>query len=831
MAGASTPRSDDNTSSLGDSHYDHITESDLQTSDDEDLDDTGVSVSTRGLDDMSSISDFNETRSASSQADPQESYASEDLIAPFGDHEINESGMTVTDEKEDSSPSTPDSSIEFEEPPCGTDQVAAIHTIRNFDAQQTRDILARLRIDDPPARLAATVRQTMSRERLALEEPFRILYIGNRFAKDRIVDKIARSLAVPLLDDSKEPTARVQSSRFNVMPVSDFGSDKPPEVTLVPSVGVDLVVDECTAAKTSKQDKRPDSLGLRLNDSIWYSSIHKDNKFGLEPREHWQLPHVAIFFCSDSDSMETRQTRLYARSFMARHAVPSIIVSESPLFERLTEHFALDTHSIHMCLESRSPGDRGNLVYKRLPIDLSTFLNIDARQMNRNLACLTGLHPGRDSKGLFGQGRPTMSRARTVSSDGDVEKLPSHYYGLSQSVSFLGERTRHEWRALALLASVLMIGVLGTTFALVFHQPQYPMQTFPVRQIRHQGPMSTSSISASLSTSQSSSLMTPSDTLQAKPSPASTDRDPKSLMVAMTGTDYSYGGGDGSSNILNESDEFKLQILGCCHVILKPPRRHTILKKAPQLFVEIHRLDQPIEARLGKLFDGVYELGLKQEDAYGALNVTVSTRSKPLLNQTFLLDFGTSWLNLASLKGRVAMASNRLQKDLQVFQSRLQNTLGEVNLDIRVFANHTKRVALETTQEAKRLRDLSLRQTQGPRSMIASKAKDLSYQVSRNGLALSKEIVLRSHTVSTAVYRRAARLYETTSFAEPLRQLPDLSHLRNSETFTLLKYQRQACQIWQKLIGTQMRAVDFSFTRVGKETSCWGSKSCKKQRK
>src|SRR5207302_4645332 len=110
----------------------------------------------------------------------------------------------------------------------------------------------------------------------------------------------------------------------------------------------------------------------------------------------WKLPPLAVVFSSEDDNMQRKTTRGYARTFMARNSVPILAISQDPLYHKLTENYTLDTRSVHMCLESQSDSKYGHLVHKRLPIDLNTFLNLDVRQMNRNLACVTGISPKSD---------------------------------------------------------------------------------------------------------------------------------------------------------------------------------------------------------------------------------------------------------------------------------------------------------------------------------------------------------------------------------------------------------------------------------------------------
>ncbi len=68
-----------------------------------------------------------------------------------------------------------------------------------------------------------------------------------------------------------------------------------------------------------------------------------------------------------------------------------------------------------MCLESRDPAVP--TIAQRLPIDLASFTNIDARQMNRNISYLTGLvEPVEETAVLDPNRKPRMrpGRPRTM---------------------------------------------------------------------------------------------------------------------------------------------------------------------------------------------------------------------------------------------------------------------------------------------------------------------------------------------------------------------------------------------------------------------------------
>jgi hypothetical protein len=596
MSGRSDIHSDDNASSLGDSTYEILTDSTVLTSDDEDRDDNTDSVASldeHGVDDALSLAGTEASEETASTSSRSDSRAETHGIPEFhgldrDTHsvEASASGLTLRGEERSSTPP-----IEFEEPAFLGEQVSVTHTVCSFSEQQTSEILKHVRIADPPTRLTATVRQTMAKRGLAIDEPFRVLYVGSSTAKGEIISKIGASLAVPMAE-----TSHRRSSRFNVVPVSSFGDSSSPEVELIDSFGLELVVDECTHARTTKVDARPDTLTLNLNNSFWYRSRCDDSGFHLESPTYWKLPHLAVFFCSDDDNISARQTRLYARSFMARHAVPSIVISQNPLYGRPVESYTLDTRSVHMCLESRSATLLGNRVLKRLPIDLSTFLNIDARQMNRNLACLTGLYAGRDAPQP--PDREQTPLPRNMSSE--YTEVSACQYGLAQSLDFLRERKNKGFWAAALVTGLFAVALATITLS--------PYSDGPVQMSwwsRNKGPenyiqvVSTpaSSITAATTTTAPSATLSPQPHDSNALSSSETDH-PMSNSVANPSLDFVGILFNQPLTALNDSDKFKLHIIGDSHMILRPPRRFALLKKPPKIFVRVTRNDRVVDVRL-----------------------------------------------------------------------------------------------------------------------------------------------------------------------------------------------------------------------------------------
>ncbi|ERT00741.1 hypothetical protein HMPREF1624_01973 [Sporothrix schenckii ATCC 58251] len=324
-----------------------------------------------------------------------------------------------------------DQSIEFDE---GTDvkpyieKVSVKHTVREFSEGESAIIAANMGMtSDAPKRMAATVCQTMSRHCLSTREPLRVLYVGNDGAYDDITHKISSALlasAPPPGSPSLGAERRHSSTAgiYNIVPISAFGSAKVPEIDEIQLMGVSeyyIKVDRCVKAAeiVSEGESFPDDTvySIELDSGMVHSSVF--NPSGSVVTPEWALPHVAVFYVSGNDDDQAETTRSAAWEFMTRHAVPSIFVSHAQPFSRSPyagrwQNF-VDHAAVHLSLESRDPSKP--MVSERLPIDLGSFLNIDARQMNRNLAYLTGLKDSRTKENKF-TGKSAGTNSATVSS-------------------------------------------------------------------------------------------------------------------------------------------------------------------------------------------------------------------------------------------------------------------------------------------------------------------------------------------------------------------------------------------------------------------------------
>jgi hypothetical protein len=683
-------------------------------------------------------------------------------------------------------------SIEFEEPfSLGTETISVKHTVAGFDEEKTAETLRGTKWPHQPKRLFVTICQTMTKEGLSTRDPLRILYIGSHSAKQDIIHKIASSVTASVESGKRGQRLRHASSQlYNVVPVSEFGSERTPEIELMHSSGYQIKVEDCTFAQTLKFEdapERPDVIKLTLDDSFAYHSVPEGDGFTIEPT--WELPHVAIFYCSDGDDIEARRTRTVARTFMSRHNIPSIVISHKQLFDR-GQCMSLDPHSIHMCLESRDVNGRGNIIHRRFPIDLASFLNIDARQMNRNLAYVTGLHES--PKTAADPSITELRKAESVPAKGLARVLPANWFKTARSVCTQRseQRQRPLWR-IGLSIGVLLLSVYVGAFTDIrsYRFARVPSDASISVNSKIMSPVPVlSTISASLSllapsitlTSTSVAISTSTRTVTVtqslSPGPNSLSVVPPMEIGKLT---------QAAQNLVksfNKSVICSAEILGDREILIRIPSatKFSWFTK-DSMFVNITRENITVDTeRLYSSEEGIVLL-LPKKEAHGVLNISIITTKKPRVNETFQVDFGTSafqsWQNMVNKIMMTWMPEDGNIVDPDIFaqmRERAEHMAEEILVQSQSTFAHVDEV-----------RRVAMEQAAAASASLAEIAKSMSLEAAKRSAILSKEVGIQLAEAEK-------------KFSKNLRAL---HHLREPLDDGILRAQIQSKLLWLKLQG------------------------------
>jgi len=276
---------------------------------------------------------------------------------------------------------------------------------------------------------------------------------------------------------------------------------------------------------------------------------------------------------------------------------------------------------------------------------LDSFANIDARQMNRNLAYLTGLYEAADEADDLS----TMLQQTEASSPlGKGE----YYTGKVPSLArILESMERNKWwlalivpLIMSLLASLFLAALDGDTLAGNLGSVQNATST-PVL------PLSAATIISSLTstTSRSVPATTSTSVVYTNPNKAAkaSSAQPSTSSLASA---LSYAGflSEPSAVVTIEPEVKKTTCTAHIHsaneilVTIPSGRKASWLAKGA-IDINVYRGQEPIKTKLSVVDEGlVLEVG--QKDAYGSLNVSVITTRRPKIDETFTVDFGKPML-------------------------------------------------------------------------------------------------------------------------------------------------------------------------------------------
>ena len=801
---------DDTTSSLGDSSYEFIDERSNASTDYEDQD--PMTESTTSSDGHG----FDQIDNQPQQAPPSnhDNQPPQDLdSASFGSHDISSESehlslnqptqkhktlehiMTEPDEQHES--------IQFEE-----SSVINLNSSRFTEVSHTLQVLEKLDRSEElydtlgssfPGHLAVTVKQTMTTDGLTPEGgSYKILYVGPPENREPIVQKIGTALAASLKCSTPDSESS-RPSKFNIVPISGFGETATPEVVLIDSSGLELNVEECRYATFTKREAGNDTLHLEMADGKVVHSTWNGLKFALS--SDWKVPDIAIFCLPEHETPQSKQTRQLARSVMSRHAVQSIVITQTEQWYKNREHITLDYLTPHVCIESRSSKPGLSQVIKRVPIDLATFLSIDAGQMNRNLACLAVAH---------GSSRARPRHIGEVASTNKANSIQSYicsfldYYLSDNQREALESLERFEPMAICavFLMSLFLLGLGVSGFlgaSKVSNSRIFPMTAISTTALASTVPPLSSF--APLATS----------TVQTTASQISTTRS------LSPNTDIASFLLDAYILAPNKSEQFKVHVLGDCHIVLRPPHWFSKLKKPPQLSFKVLRGRTELEHQLTTLFDGVYALQIPREDAYGLLNVSIWTGPKPNINENFEVDFGSSWLRVAGWKRATRAFRESVRDDLRSLKTTLRNMYGQAKTEfaasleqqrakVKAQKETEKAIIQSHYKTAVRTQKLLVAKTtnftRNFKTQIHERKGIISKQIRATARQVSNDMSLYTRNKTSMISQRTrllARAATTVNVKKAARGILDTKRKQLREA------QKAALKMWWKLRGVPKR--------------------------
>ena len=505
--------------------------------------------------------------------------------------------------------------------------------------------------------MIGTVRQHMANELYQPDRPYRILYVGPDTVENAIIQKIASALISQL--GPHRNLSRSSKSTFSVIPVSAFGSQGSPEVVLVSSSGLQISVDRCTSARLGKyQDTEALYIGLDNDETV--CSIG-NGPFTMTSSS-CTLPDLGIIFVDERDISSTKLVQSYAQSFMNRHQVPFILISSQQSWTKSAFYDDVNICLPHLCIEAcPSLGDKSQ-VLARLPIDLASFIKLDAVQMSRSLAYVHLLKNG----GVVGVQKDSES---TDNKKTHFQKVTTK--SKAQELCTLVERSLHMRPKLLFLIGAFLCSAL-TYIALI--QSASQVGKVPVAQnVKHTGKAQASTLTSTSAVAGAQVSFTSSATasihIQGMSPTHSSDLSPTVTQSDVTN--------------INGSERFMVSVSENYHIVLQPPPWFNALRKPPALSLSISRGNESVHFAHTPSANGTYTLRLEQNNYHGMINVTVWTTRKPLLKESMIIEFGNTWLNMFNGRMNKKLITRNAGESLGMNVFRFQNLLALTRLRAR----------------------------------------------------------------------------------------------------------------------------------------------------
>ena len=672
----------------------------------------------------------------------------------------------------------------------------AWHFAKVFEGEEKEKICQDFRLSCRPQKIIGTIRQKMSREPLRLISSYKLLYVGPNNAKQPIVQKISAALACSLNEDLAN--AKSSPSRFSIVPISAFDSGSEPEVVLVNHMGLEICIEECTSASLVREQADSDKISLTMNNNTVVQSAWHDDAFAVSST--YTLPSLAIVFIPENEEAVAKQTRLLARSFIGRHNIPAIVLSDFG-WKGPIQSITLDYRTPHFCIEADGLPDQQR-VLKRLPIDLFSFLDIEATEMSRNLAYISRT----DDNTQPDVGKPTQFGTKVV------DAITNRRTTCRDHPTSIGQRTQPTFWSISRLSSTLLLGLLLST--IIFNLVNKKLDLLSKGGSPDPIVMSSLSLSPFPSSTTVPSLPTTSQPVsKARIMEANQPFLTKSLSALHTNTDLASFLLKSHEQPPSTSEKFKLHVIGDCHIILRPPRWLTALKKAPALIFNVARGSRSVDYQFSTLFDGVYALKVAKEDAYGTLNVSVWTVKKPMINETFQVEFGNPWLNFAGWKRATQVVTGQVHERLHSAQTGLTNLYENAGSGIQVFAQSAIDSANYALKEVEKAGMISLNESAKTTDLMIHQSRELlrtfSEQIHRRSTTVTLYLVAQRNDIqieiaslpqkmSSLLSRQSDIISKAATRLNVVRLANDIQIYRETH---LVESQKQALRIWWTIRG------------------------------
>lgn len=523
------------------------------------------------------------------------------------------------------------------------------YSVRALDRQESATVKRRRNMSSDAEQLHIPVRMTMSKHLLALEQPLRLLYVGDPNQRLDVLAKFGDALLA-------SPRG-MEESRLGVISTS-HDHNGPYEIG---PIEAQMVIDECIAVASIKiQPGQQEQIHLRLKkgNGAYFKSTWNNGRYEVSPQQEWSPPDLAVLLYSVHDDKVARERLRLTHTFMERHNVPMVLLCDSPTWESEMNFPELGLNNLHLCIESKLGGESTGRILERVPVDLGTFESVDAAQLNRHIAYLLGRRNvaylletqdvGRDFH-LKPTSRSTMFSPPTVMKD--IEKnLSKSFYQADVNLRQLLEQPALQ------IAGGLILTLISS---IVIYCSLWAMSPAPL--VQHGGFVSPSSVSqlpTSSLPSTTSTVAVPSIQASLPNSLVALEKFETSLSTIPTDLKDTVRKTNAPAEASNDPGTFTVDILEPYQLLVTGPRK--VPRKGLRFIIAVHRGSEKLDAQVSVPVNHTWTVTLAPKDCFGKLNVTV-TVEKPFEELIYEVDFGTTLSNFSKwYRSRLAMAQQIL---------------------------------------------------------------------------------------------------------------------------------------------------------------------------
>lgn len=614
-------------SSLDDSTYEMLTDSLIETSDDEAHTASIASTSDeRTPDDVSTFSDDDDDDNDFEKDHPtleestrsmHASTAHDELETPMATSGDDSMLTMVPDHLESSRGSRMVIHLDEESTHNGEASLGSA-VLRAFPSPQEMPKILEM-YEQPQVRVV--VKAALSSHYLSTPETYRILFLGlpDTWVQDDIVAHIHAALT---------------RSSSNTRSVMVRGQMEP--------LGTVIDSQSCVELKSQPANSAGSSFVMLMANGQLINFSRREAP-----------PYDLVVLCQTHKRNSDPGLQVHdLRSVFRQHQIPLIELTDIKPYGAGTAEY--DGHSLAVCMEGRSDDGAAFELLEVLPLDAYKFCEIDPAQINRHLALLS---PRLATPAL--QAKPRTSLAAMTDTLCAIGKQLRTGAPAPTKVLLL---------SLALVAMLSAFVLSPVYMPLVLQKPtDMAADSSAITNVPVSSPLVTPPAVSSLSVFPVSSL-------------SSSSALPNGLTLVPPVANAPKPKPKPNKNKDEKSGGFEIQTAGEKQFVLTPSKELASSRKKPQLQIQVFRSTTSVPVRYVRTISGEYFVDLEDEYPFGAFNVSVASYSKPLLRQSFEIRLGhnRTWYEqmVGDATERIILARSVL---LELSSSAVEQTQAKLN--------------------------------------------------------------------------------------------------------------------------------------------------------